>query len=144
MRSNLLFVVLASCPAACIAPSVVSSEGRAVELAPQARDWRPARAEDLDGLFESTSIEGEAAVALWRIYYHFAVEPGVSGGSYSGAALVLGGPTPQFQTLSGVWRLNDGALEFDGAAATQASVAGEVLRLENEGGTVLLRRAAIQ
>ncbi|MBL8801588.1 MAG: hypothetical protein JNN27_06315 [Planctomycetes bacterium] len=144
MRSNLLFVVLASCPAACIAPSVVSSEGRAVELTPQARDWRPARVEDLDGLFESTSIEGEAAVALWRIHYHFAVEPGVSGGSYSGAALVLGGLTPQFQTLSGVWRLNEGALEFDGAAATQASVAGDLLRLENEGGTVLLRRAAIQ
>lgn len=144
MRSSALLLVLAALPAACIAPSVVGSEGRAVQSTPQARDWRPARAEDLDGLFESTAIEGEAAVALWRIHYHFALEPGVPGGSYSGAALVLGGPTPQFQTLSGVWRLNEGALELDGAAAAQASVAGELLRLENEGGTVLLRRAAIQ
>jgi len=139
-----VLLFLAALPAACIAPSVVGSEGRAVQLAPQARDWRPARVEDLDGLFESTSIEGEAAASLWRIHYHFSVEPGLSGGSYSGAALVLGGPTPQFQTLSGVWRLNDGALEFDGVAAARVAVAGELLRLENEGGTVLLRRAAIQ
>lgn len=144
MRSSALLLVLAAAPAACIAPSVVGSEGRAVQATPQARDWRPARVEDLDGLFESTSIEGEAAVALWRIHYHFAVTPGESGGSYSGAALVLGGATPQFQTLSGVWRLNEGALELDGAVAAQATVAGELLRLENEGGTVLLRRAAIQ
>ena len=124
--------------AACISPSVVESSGRAVAAEASTLDWRPATASDLRGLYESTAIEGEVAASLWRVYYHFSV-----GGSYTGAALLVGDP-PQFQTLSGTWSLADGQLDLGQGQVVRASVAGEQLKLESEGGVAVLRRAAVQ
>ena len=124
---------------ACIAPSVVASSGRAVEAAEAEPAWRAAQARDLDGLFESTAIEGEVSASLSRVWYHFAAD-----GSYSGAALVVAGANPQFQTLSGSWSLADGVLDLGDGTSVRASVAGERLRLESEGGVALLARAAVR
>src|SRR5262245_11612234 len=129
-------VALAS---ACVHAQVVGKDDRAVDARAPERSWRPAEAGDVHGLYESLSIEGEAAAALWRIYYHFAED-----GTYSGAALTLGGAQPEFQTLSGTWRLTDSTIEFDGATTARAEVAGDELRLETEGGVVVLRRTEIQ
>lgn len=128
---------------ACVHAKVLSETERAVDARAPETLWRPAEPADLRGLFESVSIEGEAAAALWRIYYHFAED-----GSYTGAALTLGGAQPEFQTLSGTWRLDvssvgGASLEFDGETRAKAEVAGDELRLETEGGVVVLRRAAI-
>ena len=125
--------------AACIAPSVVASSGRAVEPEQAEPAWRPAEAGDLEGFFESTSIEGEVSASLSRVWYHFAAD-----GTYSGAALVVAGANPQFQTLSGSWSLADGALDLGDGTSVRASVAGERLRLESEGGVALLSRAAVR
>jgi hypothetical protein len=124
---------------ACIAPSVVESSGRAVEAAPAEIAWRPATADDLQGLYESVQIEGEAAVSLWKIYYHFS-----SDGSYSGAALVLGGEQPQFQTLSGHWKLEGEELDLGEGQRVRALAGSDHLKLESESGTALLRRVAVQ
>lgn len=144
MIRNALALLLAVASGACITPSVVDSSGRAVELAQPSLSWSPARSEDLVGLFESVAIEGDAALSLWRVHYHFARDPDADEGSYSGAALVLGGATPQFQTLSGRWTRVDGHLEFDDGSSARVFVAGEFLRLESDGGVVVLRRAAVQ
>jgi hypothetical protein len=130
--------LLALAPA-CVHAKVLSETERAVGTRAPETTWRPAEPADVHGLYESVSIEGEAAAALWRIYYHFAGD-----GSYTGAALTLGGAQPEFQTLSGSWRLDGSTIEFDEATRAKAEVAGEELRLETEGGVVVLRRAAIQ
>ena len=124
---------------ACIAPSVVDSSGRAVAPTTSELAWRPARREDLRGLYESVSIEGEAAAALWKVYYVFAED-----GSYSGAALVLGAASPEFQTLSGHWTLEGEILDLGEGQTARASAAGEHLKLESDGGVAILRRAAVQ
>lgn len=123
----------------CIAPSVVDSTGRGVQVEPAALDWRPAGPEALDGFFESLSIEGEAAAALVRIYYHFAPS-----GSYTGAALVIGGNEPEFQTLSGQWKLGPEGLDLGDGVPVRLLAAPEHLRLESEGGVVTLRRRALE
>lgn len=123
---------------ACVHAKVVARDDRAVALA-SGESWRPAEPADVHGLYESVSIEGEAAATLWRIYYHFADD-----GTYTGAALTLGGAQPEFQTLSGTWALHDATLVFDSATPATAEVAGDELRLGTEGGVVVLRRAAIQ
>jgi hypothetical protein len=133
-----LIVGLALAPA-CVHAKVLAQNDRAVAPLAEERVWRPAEPADVHGLYESVSIEGEAAAALWRIYYHFADD-----GTYTGAALTLGGPQPEFQTLSGTWRLADATIEFDSATTARAAVAGDDLRLETEGGVVVLRRTAIQ
>jgi hypothetical protein len=124
---------------ACVHAKVVSKDDRAVGADAPERSWRPAEAADVHGLYESVSIEGEAAAALWRIYYHFAED-----GTYTGAALTLGGVRPEFQTLSGTWTLADSTIEFDSASMARAEVAGDELRLLGEGGIVILKRTAIQ
>lgn len=124
---------------ACIASSVVDSAGRAVAPRTAEFAWRPALAGDLHGLYESVEIEGEAAVSVWKLYYAFAAD-----GSYSGAALVLGGANPEFQTLSGRWTLVDGILDLGDGQTARVLAAPEHLRLEHEGGTAILRRADVQ
>lgn len=124
---------------ACISSSVVESSGRAVAPETEQIAWAPARAEDLRGLYESVSIEGEVASSLWRIWYSFAAD-----GSYSGAALVLGGANPEFQTLSGKWTLAGDLLDLGDGQTARASVAADRLKLESEGGVAILRRAAVQ
>jgi len=122
---------------ACISSSVVESSGRAVAPAAKELAWTPANAEDLRGLFESTSIEGEVAASLWRIWYSFAAD-----GSYSGAALVLGGANPEFQTLTGTWTLAGDVLDLGDGQTVRAWIADGHLKLESEGGVAILRRAA--
>lgn len=124
---------------ACISSSVVDSAGRAVAPANAHLDWQPASEAELPGLYESVSIDGEAALSLWKIYYVFAGD-----GSYSGAALVLGAANPTFQTLSGSWALADGILDFGEGQTARVSSAIDYLKLESDGGIVLLRRAEMQ
>jgi hypothetical protein len=133
-----LLGVLALAPA-CVHAEVLAQDDRAVAALAEERVWRPAEPADVHGLYESVSIEGDAAASLWRIYYHFADD-----GTYTGAALTLGGAQPEFQTLSGTWRLADATIEFDSATTARAAVAGDELRLETEGGVVVLSRTAIQ
>lgn len=132
------WLALALAPA-CITPSVVDSSGRQVEVKAEQLAWRPATAADLSGLFESVAIEGEAAAALWRAYYHFAAD-----GTYTGAALVIGGANPEFQTLSGSWRLEGGLLDLGDGIPILVSAAEQLLRMESEGGVATFRRAAVQ
>jgi len=125
---------------ACIAPSVLESSGRAVATDEAGSSaWRPAEARDLEGLYESEAIEGDGAAAVSRVWYHFAPD-----GSWSGAALIVGGVQPTFQTLSGTWSLRGGALHLGDGEPVQATVAGERLRLESPGGVAVLKRAAIR
>ena len=124
---------------ACIAPSVVDSAGRAVLPATAELAWQPARRADLRGLFESISIEGEVAESLWKIYYVFAER-----GTYSGAALVVGAGEPEFQTLSGSWRLDGDILDLGEGQTARVSSAAEHLKLESERGVAILRRASVQ
>lgn len=124
---------------ACITSSVVESSGRAIAQETDQIAWTPARAEDLRGLYESVSIEGEVASSLWKVWYVFAAD-----GTYSGAALVLGGANPEFQTLSGRWTLDGQNLDFGDGQTARASVAADRLKLESEGGVAILRRSAVQ
>lgn len=131
-----LFVILP----ACIAPSVLQSSGRAVTTdEAESPSWRPAEARDLEGLYESETIEGDGAAAVSRVWYHFAPD-----GSWSGAALIVGGVQPAFQTLSGTWSLESGALDLGDGEPVQATVAGERLRLASQGGVAVLKRAPIR
>jgi hypothetical protein len=136
MRSALLLALLAP---ACIAPSVVDSSGRAVESAAEELAWRDAQPRDFDGLFESTAIEGEAAAVIGRIYYHFS-----PAGSYTGAALVIGGAEPEFQTLSGRWTLGPDGLDLGDGVPVRASASEGHLRLASDGGVVTLQRQVIE
>jgi len=128
---------------ACITPNVVDRSARAVEANADALAWTAAQSEDVAGYFESVSIEGEAAASLSRIYYHFAPNANGASGTYTGAALLVVGAAPQFQTLSGDWSLADGWLEFSDGSRARAFAAPEHLKLETEGGVAILRRAAI-
>jgi hypothetical protein len=134
---RLALVLLIAAPA-CIAPSVLDEQARAVERAPAEVQWRAPTPADLDGLYESVSIEGEKAAQLWKIYYHFA-----SDGTFSGAALLLGGAQPEFQTLSGTWKLDERGLDLGDGEPVRASAAPDQLKLESEGTLVILRRVAI-
>jgi hypothetical protein len=126
--------------AACARGGALEPAARGVApVVEEARTWRPAEARDLTGLFESRAIEGEAAGALWKVYYHFAVN-----GSYTGAALVIGGAQPEFQTLAGRWTLADGVLDLGQGERLAARVAGDELELESPGGRARLVRVALQ
>ncbi len=136
MRALLLVLFLAA--PACIMPSVLDEQARAVEHAPAEVAWQALEAQNLNGLFESVSIEGERAALLWKIYYHFA-----SDGTFTGAALVIGGAQPAFQTLSGNWKLDPNGLDLGDGQPVRASWAPGQLKLESEGTVVILRRVAI-
>lgn len=123
----------------CYASNVVARADRAILVAPAELPWQPATAVALDGLFESISIEGEAAVALQRIWYFFARD-----GRYAGAALVDTPDGPQFQTLNGRWQLGEQGLVLDDAAPATTEAAPEHLRLRNDGGTLVLKKVRRQ
>lgn len=138
MRGLWLFALLAA--PACITPNVLDKQARAVETAPAQIEWRAAEAADFRGLYESASIEGEAAASLWKIYYHFAED-----GTFSGAALVIGGPQPEFQTLSGTWKLDEHGLDLgDGQSVPVFAADGRLKLAPAEGEVVILQRVAIQ
>jgi hypothetical protein len=124
---------------ACIAPSVLDKEQRAVAEADAKVDWRPAEAADFDGLFESVRIEGEAAASLWRIEYCFS-----RNGSYTGAALVLTDGGPEFQTLTGTWSLDKGVLSLEGSDPAKALAAPGRLRFEAGGGSAEFRKVTLR
>src|SRR6185503_12081772 len=124
---------------ACLGSTVLESTERGIAATPAELAWRPARADDLRGLFESVSIEGEAASALWKVYYHFAAD-----GSYSGAALVIGGSHPEFQTLSGSWTFEHELLQLGEEEPLQVFAAPEHLKLVSQGGVAILRQVALQ
>lgn len=125
--------------AGCITPSVLDESKRAVDVPLASLVWTAARAEDLRGLFESVAIEGDAAAGMAKVLYHFDTS-----GSYTGAALLIGGETPQFQTLSGRWTLAESGLDLGDGTIVRAQIAGDYLRLSSEGGVATLRRAAIE
>jgi hypothetical protein len=125
---------VALCLAGCISPSVVESSGRAVAEPTAHLELRPATAAELEGLWESTAIEGEAAASLACVLYLFSAD-----GAYTGAALVLD-ERPTFQTLSGAWSLDEGSLDLGDGNVTRARIAGDRLELSSEGGAVWLRR----
>ena len=124
---------------ACITAKVIDSKDRAVEIPLAQVAWQPAHSADFRGLFESTSIEGEAAASAWKLYYHFADD-----GTYTGAALIVSGAHPEFQTLSGNWQLGERDLDLGDGTVVHAYAAPEQLKFQSEGGTVILRHVATQ
>jgi hypothetical protein len=123
----------------CVAPSVLDESRRAVAPAGEAVAWREPVESDFRGLFESASIEGEVAGALAKVWYHFAGD-----GTYSGAALVIGGDAPEFQTLSGRWSLAGDRLDLGDGQLAAVRVAEGRLRLESEGGIAVLRAVEVR
>ncbi|MBK8177973.1 MAG: hypothetical protein IPK67_03555 [Planctomycetes bacterium] len=142
-RLHSSLAVLALGLAGCIASSVLEEDRRSVaEGSADDRatvEWRRAEAWDLQGLYESTSIEGERAQFLWKLYYHFE-----SAGTYSGAALLLGEDGPTFETLSGTWKLEGPDLDLGDGAPAAACAATDRLRLVTADCTVHLRRVPLQ
>jgi len=142
---RLLLALLAGLPwtAACIPSNVVARQDRAVELDSARLDalkleWRPAAEGDLQGLYRSVRITGDAASSVLRIYYYFSPKDG----KYTGAALLAGSP-PSFQTLSGTFELQESTLVLDdqriAARATETC-----LELATDDGTVILQRVPIE
>ena len=123
------------CAPGCIAPSVLAHEERAVAATEVAPAWGSVRESDLDGWFESTHIEGDAAISFLRIEYFFAAD-----GTYSGAALAIDTAGPEFQTLIGRWRLDGDQLDLGEGNSARVQAAPGWLKLESEGGSVVLRR----
>ena len=138
-RALALAALLTALLAGCVTARVVPDAERAVHADEAELAWRPAVAADLAGLYESVAIEGEVAAQLWRVYYCFAAD-----GVYTGAALVLGGEHPEFQTLSGRWTLDGDRLDLGDGTLIRILAAPERLKLESEGGSVVLARTALQ
>lgn len=122
--------------AGCYASNVVAVQDRAVTLQTAALTWAPARAADMAGLYESVSIEGDAALSLRRIYYFFD-----GNGNYSAAALVASESGVAFQALSGTWHLDDQGLVLDQAPPARLLAASGYLRIEAAHGVLVLRRS---
>ncbi|MCE9595419.1 MAG: hypothetical protein K8S98_14625 [Planctomycetes bacterium] len=127
------------CASACIAPSVVASSGRAVAVEEVALEWRAASVADVNGFFESEHIDGDVAASLLRVNYYFAAD-----GYYSGAALTVGAAHPEYQTLSGTWKLDANGLVLDEGEPVECAAAGERLRLATPEGTLVLKRGALE
>jgi len=125
--------------ASCIPSNVVARDDRMVVT--QVADLRfvPAPALQLDGLFESIEITGDAAVTLQKVYYLFRAD-----GTYTAAALVAIDGIASFQTLSGTWTSLAGGLVLDGAEPVQLEQAPEHLRITAPNGALVLRRGTLQ
>jgi len=137
-RTAGLAALLVAMVTGCVPSNIVAVEDRMVIETPVIdQPWEPANRSDLVGLFESLEIHGEAAAALWKVYYHFSAD-----GGYSGAALVAGDDGVRFQVLSGTWTFTeDGRVDLgDGSEPLQARVSGGFLQLESAAGTVVFRR----
>lgn len=127
---------LALLSAGCYVSSVVAEQDRAVAVDRADLEWRPGLAADVQGLFESVAIEGDAAFTLRRIWYWFAPE-----GRYAGAALVESEDGMSFQTVNGTWRLLPEGLVLDDVAPARLQAAPMHLRIETATGVLVLRRA---
>lgn len=136
-RSPSLLVVLALLAQSCIPSNVVAPQDRIVAIEMEKVLWEPATPAAFDGLYASTSLTGEVASGLWKVYYHFTPD-----GHFTGAALLQGeSGAPAFAVLEGTWTLADGVLQLgEGAEPATAEMAPDLLRLRGAAGTVVLRR----
>jgi hypothetical protein len=134
LQSWLLSGVLSCALGGCYASNVVARGDRAV-VADEEVVWTDAVAADLDGLFESVAIRGDAALSLRAVWYVFGPD-----GRYTGAALVEGDDGLAFQTLRGRWRLSPEGLALDDAPPARLQAAPDRLRIAAEGGELVLRR----
>lgn len=125
--------------AACIASNVVAAEDRAVAEPVETLAFTPAGTIELDGLYESVDIRGDAALTLRRVYYFFLPD-----GTYTAAALTESDAAPVFQVLTGVWKSTSDGLVLDGQPPVACEIAGDHLRLSSAGGSVVLRRRNLQ
>ncbi|MCU0864698.1 MAG: hypothetical protein MUC36_12950 [Planctomycetes bacterium] len=123
----------------CIASNVVAPDQRLVAATVEQIPFQPAGVVQLDGLYESIDIQGDAAVSLRKIYYLF-----VAGGTYTAAALAEVDGVPQFQTLNGSWQATADGLVLDGADPVPLAQAPDHLRLAAPTGTVVLRKVVLQ
>jgi hypothetical protein len=134
--SRALAAILTLALAGCTASHKLDERERALGIAPDDVVWVPARTEDVVGYFESERVTGEAAANVRRLYYDFAADR-----TYSGAALVQDAGRASFQTLTGRWGLEGSALRLGDDPPAKAFAAPDRLRLDSEGGSVVLRRA---
>jgi hypothetical protein len=133
------WLALALASASCASAGPLPADRRAVSYEEVERSWSAAAPSDLHGVFESVEITGDAAGALLRIYYCFNADR-----TYSGAALTTGAEHSEFTTLGGSWELVGGELVLDGGERLSASVSGDRLKLENDRGRAVLRRASVE
>lgn len=125
--------------AGCIPSNVVARDDRMVVTRVADLRFEPAPALQLDGLFESVEITGDAAVSLQKVYYLFRAD-----GTYTAAALAAVDGVPSFQTLSGTWATTAAGLVLDGAEPVQLELAPEHLRITAPNGALVLRRGSLQ
>lgn len=119
----------------CIASNVVAPGERMVAGSLEQRVFEPAPMLQLDGLFESVDIQGDAAVSLRKIYYLFSID-----GTYTAAALAEVAGKYSFQTLDGIWQNDAAGLVLDGGDPVTLEQSGDYLRLLAAGGLVVLVR----
>lgn len=138
LRACVLVATALGC-SGCIASNVVATGDRMVQQPLEQLPFAPAPGLQLDGLYESVAITGDAAVSLRRIWYLFRAD-----GSYTAAALVEGERGASFQTLDGSWASTAAGLSLDGAEPVPLEQAEQHLRLSAPTGVVVLRRSAAQ
>ena len=123
----------------CIASNVVAPEQRMVVEDLAELQWKAAPGLQLQGLYESVDIRGDAAASLRKVYYLFADD-----GTYTAAALTEAGGTYAFQTLSGTWRSDQLGLSLDGGDPVVLEQAQAHLRiLAPNGELVLVERPGV-
>tara|TARA_R110002072_G_scaffold4174_1_gene29373 strand:+ start:77480 stop:77923 length:444 start_codon:yes stop_codon:yes gene_type:complete len=127
--------LLLLCSAGCIASNVVAPDERMVVEPLAERVFEPAPTRQLEGLFESCDIQGDAAVSLRKIYYLFSPD-----GTYTAAALAEVAGKFSFQTLDGIWQNDAAGLVLDGGDPVVLEQSGDFLRLVAPGGLVVLVR----
>ncbi len=132
---------LAACMlgAACIGSNVVAPTERMAPAFDAEPSWSPASAADLVGFHESVDLQGDAAVALRKVFYLFAAD-----GSYTGAALADDGERLAFQTLTGAWSIGSEGLVLDGQPAATCEAAAGELRITAPNGVLRLRRKPVE
>lgn len=125
--------------ASCIASNVLAHEQRLV--APSVADLQFVAAPglQLEGLYDSVSITGDAALALRKVYYVWNPD-----GTYTAAALVEMDGKGAFQTLGGTWRSTAAGLELDGKEPVQLEQAPGHLRITAPNGSLVLRREELR
>ena len=122
--------LLLLCSAGCIASNVVAPDERMVVEPLAERVFEPAPTRQLEGLFESCDIQGDAAVSLRKIYYLFSLD-----GTYTAAALAEVAGKFSFQTLDGIWQ-NDAAMEGSRCLISMfRRYSGKAVRISSSVGT---------
>ncbi len=140
MRADLLTrSLLALALSSCVGSGTLPQSDRSVPPAVAELTWLAASAADLEGLYESVEVSGEAAGGLLKIYYCFNADR-----TYTGAALTTGVGHAEFTTLSGAWELVDGDLRLDASERVAASMSDGRLRLESEHGTAVFERVTLR